>query len=478
MTYSPDWTTQEVADFLETLGLGSYHDVFIENDINGECLPLLNEDHLKDLQMKSIGHRITFMQYLQSIKRPTKSPIRKTAQRDNQYDQIPQKRTPTRQYDNEEPTESRKSQPYDDDQQDRSSKSQTPTYDDSDDNHGSGSSWEKKRRAAVMKRMNNESGKRHIQQPEMNFGTNDDNGGLFGAPPPVKGRKQTDYGDDYEDKQPFKANPNPFSREDADLDYPPPRPKAKATKKASNPAPKPSRRPEPEPEPEPSFPAHEERDDDYFAQFGEDDVPPMGGSKLGGPGARNNNMNNNSYEPKPKQRDSFEPKRQAPPPRDPYEEDDRVECSICHRKFAADRIDKHMQACKTAASRKKKVFDSAKMRNADNDAIKYQGRSETPPKPKKSNYKEQHEQLVANLKAARAATEYEKLKAEGKAVGPPPKMPEYQLPNDDRVTCPYCGRKFGSDAAERHIPFCEKSHAGKKLNDKGNKPGTKRGGRW
>lgn len=472
MNYSPDWSAEEVADFLETLGLGSYHDVFIENDICGECLPLLTEEHLKELQLKSIGHRITFMQYLQSIKKPAKSPIRKSTPKEIPNDDYPPlKRSVSRQNDYNDYPNLRGSQ-QNDDYQDRSSKSQTPTNDEDDDDSSRASSWEKKRRAAVMKRMNEDKGKRHIQQPEMNFGTNDDNGGLFGAPPPVKGKKQTDYGDDEEDKQPFKANPNPFSREDADLDYPPPKPKPKPVKKVSNPPRQPKRpEPEPEPEPEPSFPQNNDRDDDYFAQFGEDDVPPMGGSKLGG----------QSQKPAQKQ-SSYEPPARSsapPPPSEDDPNDNRVECLICHRKFAEDRIDRHMQACKTSNSRKKKVFDSAKMRNADNDAMQYQGRSETPPKVKKSNYKEQHEQLVANLKAARAATEYEKAKAEGKAVGPPPKMPEYKLPDDDRVECPYCGRKFGSNAAQRHIPFCEKSHAGKKLNDKGGKPGTtKKGGRW
>lgn len=35
---------------------------------------------------------------------------------------------------------------------------------------------------------------------------------------------------------------------------------------------------------------------------------------------------------------------------------------------------------------------------------------------------------------------------------------------DDRVECEYCGRKFATAAAERHIPICQK-----KANDCKNK---------
>jgi len=34
---------------------------------------------------------------------------------------------------------------------------------------------------------------------------------------------------------------------------------------------------------------------------------------------------------------------------------------------------------------------------------------------------------------------------------------------DDRIQCKFCGRKFAAQAAEKHIPFCEKKSKEKKL---------------
>ena len=34
-----DWSTQAIAEYLETIGLGSYQSIFIENDISGEGNP-------------------------------------------------------------------------------------------------------------------------------------------------------------------------------------------------------------------------------------------------------------------------------------------------------------------------------------------------------------------------------------------------------------------------------------------------------
>jgi hypothetical protein len=64
------------------------------------------------------------------------------------------------------------------------------------------------------------------------------------------------------------------------------------------------------------------------------------------------------------------------------------------------------------------------------------------------------------LRAARKFAEYEKAREEGKAVGPAPQLPKYEMENDDRVQCPTCGRKFAGEAAQRHIAVCERMNGG------------------
>ena len=48
---------QQVADWLEKLGLGQYAQRFAENDINFGILPYLTDQDFKDLGVTSVGHR-------------------------------------------------------------------------------------------------------------------------------------------------------------------------------------------------------------------------------------------------------------------------------------------------------------------------------------------------------------------------------------------------------------------------------------
>eukprot|EP00824_Muranothrix_gubernata_P001639 TRINITY_DN11925_c0_g1_i1.p1 TRINITY_DN11925_c0_g1~~TRINITY_DN11925_c0_g1_i1.p1 ORF type:complete len:213 (-),score=45.24 TRINITY_DN11925_c0_g1_i1:61-660(-) len=60
------WGTQEVGEWLETMGLGQYRGAFTENNVTGTELVLLEKDDLKDLGMASVGHRLKL---LDSVKR-------------------------------------------------------------------------------------------------------------------------------------------------------------------------------------------------------------------------------------------------------------------------------------------------------------------------------------------------------------------------------------------------------------------------
>lgn len=165
-----------------------------------------------------------------------------------------------------------------------------------------------------------------------------------------------------------------------------------------------------------------------------------------------------------------------PPPDDDGGDDDRVECAYCHRKFANDRIEKHEQICSRMSSKKKRVFDASKQRLQGTEAAQFVSKTKNKeePKPKPSKFKQEHEKLVEALRAARKIQAYEKAKEEGKAVGPPPELPKYEIADDDRVPCPYCGRKFGAEAAQKHISVCERMNAGRMRGGAANKRNGRR----
>ncbi|XP_053649211.2 NHS-like protein 3 isoform X2 [Cherax quadricarinatus] len=138
--------------------------------------------------------------------------------------------------------------------------------------------------------------------------------------------------------------------------------------------------------------------------------------------------------PKPKNAPAPTPRPSKPPP-------GLESCKICGRNFAPDRLEKHETICAKshAKDKKRKVFDPVKMRTKGTEAEKYIAKGkhlEAPPKPKKKDWKKQHEDFIATIRAAKSGTE------------PPP------IDNSDYVTCPHCGRKFAEASAERHIPKC------------------------
>ncbi len=57
-----------------------------------------------------------------------------------------------------------------------------------------------------------------------------------------------------------------------------------------------------------------------------------------------------------------------------------IPCDICGRKFAADRLDKHRNACVKASQKKRKVFDATKMRTDGTEAEQFV--KHRPPSPK------------------------------------------------------------------------------------------------
>jgi hypothetical protein len=69
---------QQIADWLETLGLGQYAQRFAENDIDFALLAKLTDGNLKELGVTSLGHRIRLLEAI--AERATAAPLPKAAE--------------------------------------------------------------------------------------------------------------------------------------------------------------------------------------------------------------------------------------------------------------------------------------------------------------------------------------------------------------------------------------------------------------
>ncbi|KAK0388405.1 hypothetical protein NLU13_4649 [Sarocladium strictum] len=74
-TIITEWTAEECADFIGTIGLQQYGDAFIENEIVGEALVALQHDDLKSMGIASVGHRLTILKSVYDVKKAQDVPI-------------------------------------------------------------------------------------------------------------------------------------------------------------------------------------------------------------------------------------------------------------------------------------------------------------------------------------------------------------------------------------------------------------------
>ncbi len=58
--------TEEIAQWLEGLGLGQYSQAFAETDIDFEVLPRLSDDNLKELGL-TLGHRLRLQAAIEAL---------------------------------------------------------------------------------------------------------------------------------------------------------------------------------------------------------------------------------------------------------------------------------------------------------------------------------------------------------------------------------------------------------------------------
>lgn len=140
--------------------------------------------------------------------------------------------------------------------------------------------------------------------------------------------------------------------------------------------------------------------------------------------------------------------------------DNRSPCRYCGRRFAVDRLPVHESICARSSTRRRKTFNSRKQRTAGygrtydpRASIQAEKRAAGRRIGEKPKYVIEHEELIRALRAARMAEASSSPYSTSRRL---PKMPKNITHGyDDRVQCPYCGRKFGREQAERHMTFCE-----------------------
>ncbi|KAK4241919.1 hypothetical protein C8A03DRAFT_29950 [Achaetomium macrosporum] len=74
-TIISEWTAEECADFIASIGVQQYADRFIENDIVGEALVALQHEDLKAMGINSVGHRLTILKSVYDVKKAQDVPI-------------------------------------------------------------------------------------------------------------------------------------------------------------------------------------------------------------------------------------------------------------------------------------------------------------------------------------------------------------------------------------------------------------------
>jgi hypothetical protein len=133
-----------------------------------------------------------------------------------------------------------------------------------------------------------------------------------------------------------------------------------------------------------------------------------------------------------------------------------TQCGICGRSFREDRIAKHEAVCSKTHNKQRKTFNMQQQR-LDGEAqkalkdAKKQARFNPPPKEKVGKmpkWKQQHLEFQNALKAGRGEQPMVSHFGSGPGMAPPP-------PQDMRVECPHCYRRFAEQVAERHIPRCK-----------------------
>src|SRR5215471_3890475 len=74
-------TVMDIVVWLRSLGLGKYEAAFRENEIDETVLPSLTEEHLKQLGVSALGHRVKLLDAIAALRHDTGAPGLSTDQK-------------------------------------------------------------------------------------------------------------------------------------------------------------------------------------------------------------------------------------------------------------------------------------------------------------------------------------------------------------------------------------------------------------
>lgn len=142
-----------------------------------------------------------------------------------------------------------------------------------------------------------------------------------------------------------------------------------------------------------------------------------------------------------------------------------LQCPHCPRRFNPEAHAKHVQVCMKVFQQHRKEFNSVAHR-VPQEALQMlqhnkKGKrgavasASTQAKPA-NKWRQKSEAFRAAIRDSRVVDKYVKRGVPLSKL-PPPQQTAPEL--DDRVPCPHCGRKFGQQQAERHIPACKNTKA-------------------
>jgi len=142
----------------------------------------------------------------------------------------------------------------------------------------------------------------------------------------------------------------------------------------------------------------------------------------------------------------------------PQENEERIACHQCGRKFNQKALTRHMKICKKVFGQKRKAFNM-KQQRGDDEALKA-SRNSNPAieaelkRKREANKKKWKAQSAMLRNAVRSSKQIDEAMKNGVPLSELPQMESIPV-EDTRVQCPHCKRKFADETAKRHIPKCQ-----------------------